>query len=62
MSTFEIGSRTARGGFDLEKLVVDKFNNWQNDNDADRWLSVMGVEIFLDFSWDSLYFVRKRLN
>jgi len=44
MSTFEIGSRTARGGFDLEKLVVDKFNNWQNDNDADRWLSVMGVE------------------
>ncbi|MDO4440734.1 MAG: hypothetical protein Q4B81_00965 [Moraxella sp.] len=38
----QLGSMTAKGGFDNEKSVVDKFNHYQTDQDAQHWLSLMG--------------------
>lgn len=35
------GSETAKGGFQNEDEVRDKFNNWMTDDDARAWLSVM---------------------
>jgi len=29
MYDFELGSRTAKGGFANEKAVCEKFNNWK---------------------------------
>jgi hypothetical protein len=42
MSTFELGSRTAKGGFANEKAVCEKFINWRKDIDAQEWLRIMG--------------------
>ena len=42
MSTFEIGSETAKGGFANEKEICRKFNNWKKDNEARIWLGIMG--------------------
>lgn len=36
-----LGSQTAKNGFRNEDYVVEKFNNWQKDQDAQRWLSIM---------------------
>ncbi|MBL7135670.1 MAG: type II restriction endonuclease [Candidatus Marinimicrobia bacterium] len=44
MTTFELGSATAKGGFSNEKAVCDKFNNWETDNEAQIWLKVMGYD------------------
>jgi hypothetical protein len=44
MSTFEIGSATARGGFANEKIICKKFNNWREDNEAQIWLKIMGYD------------------
>jgi hypothetical protein len=41
MSTYEIGSKTAKGGFANEKSICDKFNNWRRDNEAKVWLQIM---------------------
>lgn len=38
----EIGSYTAKGGFKNEVDIVDKFNNYQTDNEAKVWLKIMG--------------------
>ena len=35
------GSQTARNGFRNEADVADKFNNWLDDEDAQKWLSIM---------------------
>ena len=35
------GSEIAKGGFQNEQEVVDKFNNWRNDTDAQCWLQQM---------------------
>lgn len=35
------GSATAKGGFENENDVVEKFNNWKSDLDAQEWLTVM---------------------
>ncbi len=32
------GSQIAKEGFKNEKDVVNKFNNWQTDIDAQKWL------------------------
>ncbi len=40
-----LGSTTAKNGFKNEKEVADKFNNWQNDNDAQAWLIAMNYQI-----------------
>lgn len=45
MTTFELGSATAKGGFANEKAVCHKFNNWKNDNEAQLWLKIMGYDI-----------------
>ncbi len=39
------GSETARGGFNNEKDVIVKFNNWATDEDAKKWLECMGYKI-----------------
>lgn len=30
----KLGSKTAKSGFKTEKDIVNKFNNWRNDEDA----------------------------
>ncbi|MFA5125074.1 MAG: type II restriction endonuclease [Patescibacteria group bacterium] len=40
-----LGSNTARGGFRNEDDVVEKFNNWKTDEDAQKWLETMGYPI-----------------
>jgi len=42
MTTFEIGSTTAKGGFANERAICNKFNNWRKDNEAQIWLKIMG--------------------
>jgi len=36
-----LGSQTAKGGFVNEKDIVDKFNNWKTDDEAQKWLVIM---------------------
>lgn len=45
MTTFELGSATAKGGFANEKAVCHKFNNWKSDNEAQLWLKIMGYNL-----------------
>ncbi|MEM3738369.1 MAG: hypothetical protein QW204_01315, partial [Thermoplasmata archaeon] len=45
MCSFELGSATAKGGFENEKEICEKFNNWKNDAEAKRWLSIMGYDV-----------------
>ncbi len=45
MTTFEIGSTTAKGGFANEKDICRKFNNWKKDIEAQIWLKIMGYDI-----------------
>ncbi len=40
-SKVELGSRTAKGGFQNEDEIRDKFNNWKSDTDARAWLEAM---------------------
>jgi R.HinP1I restriction endonuclease len=37
----ELGSKTAKAGFQNEDEIRDKFNNWQADADARSWLEAM---------------------
>ena len=37
----ERGSKTAKGGFQNEDEIRDKFNNWQTDAEARAWLEAM---------------------
>ena len=39
-----LGSTTALGGFRNELTVVDKFNNYVSDSDAQIWLNYMGFD------------------
>lgn len=39
-----MGSITAKGGFKNENDVVNRFNDWENDDIAKDWLSTMGYE------------------
>ena len=45
MTTFELGSATAKGGFANEKAICNKFNNWKSDNEAQLWLKIMGYNV-----------------
>ncbi len=40
-----LGSRTAKRGFETEKDVVDKFNNWRDDGDTQQWLTIMSYDL-----------------
>lgn len=35
------GSQIAKTGFLNEKEIANKFNHWQNDNEAQLWLEIM---------------------
>lgn len=39
------GSQTAKGGFKNEKDVIARFNKWQKDETAKKWLNAMGYNI-----------------
>lgn len=39
------GSIIAAGGFDVEDLVVNKLNDWKQDQDSQKWLLVMGYDL-----------------
>jgi len=39
------GSETAKGGFRNENEVIEKFNNWEEDEVAQDWLIAMNYEI-----------------
>lgn len=41
----KLGSETAKGGFRNEKDVIDRFNNWADDEVARKWLKAMGYKI-----------------
>ena len=41
----KLGSQTAKGGFKNETDVMNRFNTWQKDKIAQRWLEVMGYSI-----------------
>jgi len=41
----KLGSQTAKGGFRNEDDIVRKFNDWKNDEDAQKWLKIMGYPI-----------------
>lgn len=45
MTTFELGSKTAKGGFANEKAICEKFNAWKKDKEAQEWLKIMGYNI-----------------
>jgi hypothetical protein len=38
----EVGSYTAKGGFENETNIVYKFNDYKNDIEAKIWLQIMG--------------------
>jgi len=42
---FKLGSATAKGGFRNEDDIVAKFNDWKNDEDAQKWLEIMNYPI-----------------
>ncbi len=39
------GSETAIGGFNNEKEIAEKFNNWTKDKEAKDWLIIMGYKL-----------------
>lgn len=41
----KLGSATAKNGFKNEYDVIDKFNNWEKDKTAQKWLGAMGYNI-----------------
>lgn len=45
MSSFKIGSNTAKTGFKNEDEIVNKFNNWINDSEAKEWLIIMNYDL-----------------
>ena len=40
-----LGSQTAKNGFANEDDIVNKFNTWKVDNDAQKWLFIMGYQL-----------------
>ncbi|MDR2457060.1 MAG: hypothetical protein LBD41_01040 [Clostridiales Family XIII bacterium] len=47
-----LGSQTAKSGFANEQNIADKFNNWQQDDEAKKWL------ILMDYDLDEIDFVK----
>lgn len=41
----KLGSQTAKSGFENEKDVIIRFNDWEKDGIAQKWLKVMGYDI-----------------
>ena len=40
-----LGSQTAKNGFLNEADIVEKFNNWNLDEDAQKWLLIMEYQL-----------------
>ena len=45
MNSIELGSKTAKDGFNNEYFVVSIFNDWKNNELAKNWLKAMGYKI-----------------
>ncbi|MEW6619584.1 MAG: hypothetical protein AB1422_09690 [bacterium] len=45
MNKTKLGSETAKGGFANEKAICKKFNDWEKDIEAQKWLKIMGYDI-----------------
>ena len=45
MNRTELGSKTAKGGFENEKAICKKFNVWKKDKESQQWLKIMGYNI-----------------
>lgn len=45
MTTFELGSQTAKGGFANEKAICKKINSWKTDKEAQQWLKIIGYNL-----------------
>ncbi|MFH1671163.1 MAG: type II restriction endonuclease [Candidatus Portnoybacteria bacterium] len=43
--SIKFGSDTAKAGFKNEKDVILRFNNWEKDKIAKKWLEVMGYDV-----------------
>ena len=41
----KLGSQTAKGGFRNEDDIIRKFNGWKIDEDAQKWLGIMGYPL-----------------
>lgn len=41
----ELGSKTAKNGFKNEQDICDKFIDWKNDVDAQKWLKIMNYNL-----------------
>ncbi len=41
----KLGSDTAKNGFRNEDTIVNKFNSWKSDDEAQKWLILMGYDI-----------------
>jgi len=41
----KLGSKTAKSGFKNEQDVIDRFNDWENDEIAKEWLNAMNYDI-----------------
>lgn len=40
MDLAKLGSETAKNGFNNEDDIVEKFNQWKVDVDAQKWLKI----------------------
>lgn len=49
-----IGSQTAKGGFQNEHDIVDKFNGFQTDYEAKIWLDIMGYDVHLTANFNQI--------
>ncbi len=45
MDLIKRGSKTAKQGFENEKDIAQKFNNWKKDSDAQDWLKIMEYKL-----------------
>ena len=45
MNLVEKGSKTARDGFENERSICEKFNDWANDAEARCWLGIMNYSL-----------------
>lgn len=48
----QLGSQTAKNGFKNEKNIIQKFNSWQIDEEAQKWLTLM------EYNLDEIEFVK----
>ena len=41
----KVGSETAKSGFENQRDIIKKFEDWKNDIDAQKWLKIMDYDI-----------------